>query len=314
MSKELIDGKLVTKATENHAELAVLLGNAPLSVANLARLMCLATKSPDFVLSGAGPSMTSKNFVASIVQVTSWGSRAFIKANTQFDQIKMTSEKIPTSVKDMLDNTDDMDYLKQSAEAIASLAQNSETYAKEVCKEFEKVVELINEVFVQFVATKGDIKDFENGVRAEDVAMHDALMSGMKQLGDIRNKWEDISKFFTKIASILTVDMLTDTAQFRSVSQNYHVKRFADKSLKVCMTSLRITLLAEAYLNVSTKYLEGTVKMLLDYVSSNEKDTAKFEALEKQCLDAAVPIGVIIADSKLQVPLRLRELVTELKG
>jgi len=310
MAKELLKGdKLITKATENHAELAVLLGNTALGVASLARLMCLATKSPDFVLSSTGPLMTSSNFVESIVQVISWGSRAFVKAKTHFDDIQISSEKIPGLVRDMLDNIDDGDYLKQSAEAISGLVQNNETYANEVCKEFEKVIELLNEVVVQFVATKGAVK----GGSAEDAAMHDALISGMQQFGNIRNKWNDIGKFFTKIASILKIEMITDTAQYRSGAQNYHAKRFADKSLKVCMTALCITVLAEAYLSGYTKYMEGTVRTLLDYVSSHEKDTAKFEALEKQCLEAAVPIGVIIADSKLQVPLRLRELVTELK-
>ena len=49
--------------------------------------------------------------------------------------------------------------------------------------------------------------------------------------------------------------------------------------MRVCVTALQITMLAEVYLNVSTKYLDDKVKVLLSFIENNVTDTVKYVSL-----------------------------------
>ncbi|OXK53058.1 hypothetical protein, partial [Escherichia coli] len=144
-----------------------------------------------------------------------------------------------------------------------------------------------------------------------------ALNEGLAELHRVKTQWADITAFFSGVVKVLKVVMVGDIGNMRTAAQSLKastLSRFITKSVGACVSAVRITMLSEAYLEISRNHLEAYVTELGLLVTDSACPKAKFDDLAARCEGAKEDIEGIIEENKRELLGKIEEEIEQLRN
>ena len=188
-----------------------LLAPAPIAISTLGQLIMMSTQITDFPIDVHLPTggytyiKYPKSFRTTLLQISHQGYLAFLKAHTNMDMIRMHNSNVPGHIKDATrylisrNEVYIVNLLPISMWYVKEAADQSKELSAEVAKEFQLVVELIQETILAVSDTKNGkevkLREVESDIEMSEISRNFS-QNEMKHLEEKNQMLSDMLNSF----------------------------------------------------------------------------------------------------------------------
>ena len=216
-------------------------------------------------------------------------------------------------------------------EASAAQLDNTKERYDKSCDQLVENTEKLG----QIIATIAKL-DIEN-INFQQI--RETLIKGIKALGELREQWTKLVRFFEMMSNIIRCSMSTSLKDFSAMTDKTKKRRKATEgytltamkkdmiyrqAFEAAKIAHLVNMISGAYVDVSNRYIMSKVAglgKLQGYDAKSEKDQQalkrEFDALVEGCKDAQDGIKMLVLERKrdfdIRIESRIKTIKTELK-
>ncbi|XP_043943338.1 uncharacterized protein LOC122815148 [Protopterus annectens] len=306
----------------------------PIAIAVLGELIKISVKN-DFSINKNSPEdgynyiRYPVSFRACLMHIVNEGYEAFSMVHKNMDEIQLHSTNIPDYIKEIVqilvqaddelaklllpDHLINIKDISEKCTALSAAAENK----------FLSVIHTVLELLEACVNAKKvyqeELKDIKNSTNIKKM---------MKALGDVKDQWEKIVRFFLMISELIktclnkSVKRLCNTSENVSKSIKYTSNSFVrdliyQQALQACNMANLIHMISETYTEVSDRYIIDLV-IGLGRLFALDPSSFEFQKLAEGCKTAQEGILDIVEKKKTEfenkTDMRVKKLETKLEA